>query len=232
MSLNVPLPKQVFGHPWLIMSDGKMSKSKGNVIYADDLVDEFGVDAVRYYFLHEIPFASDGVFTRDLLIERINGDLANILGNLVQRTISMGNKYFEGKISNKKVEDSLDKDFISNIRSLEARVTEKMDALQISDAITEIFNLLRASNKYIDDTTPWILAKDENLKDRLETVLYNLLEAIRVSAVFLEPFLPSTSEKILEQINQECRDFDYNDHNSYELGTPSPLFMRIDTTKE
>ena len=227
MSLDIPLPKMVFGHPWLIMSDGKMSKSRGNVVYADDLVEEFGVDAVRYYFLHEIPFASDGIFTRDLLIERINGDLANILGNLVQRTISMGNKYFDGKIANKKVEEDLDHSFIYNISSLERRVTEKMDELQISDAIGEIFQLLRASNKYIDETMPWVLAKDENLQDRLETVLYNLLEAIRVSAVLLEAFLPSTSKKIFEQLNQNCKEFEYINSNSYELGTPSPLFMRI-----
>ena len=232
MSLDVPLPKQVFGHPWLIMSDGKMSKSRGNVIYADDLVDEFGVDAVRYYFLHEIPFASDGVFTRDLLIERINGDLANILGNLVQRTISMGNKYFSGKICNKHITDTMDDSFIQSINQLEKKVTEKMDELQISDAITEIFNVLRSSNKYIDETTPWILAKDENQKDRLETVLYNLLESIRVCAVLLEPFLPETSNKILEQIQTDCKDFVYLDDFSYELGQPSPLFMRIDVTKE
>ena len=232
MSLDIPLPKQVFGHPWLIMSDGKMSKSKGNVIYADDLVEEFGVDAVRYYFLHEIPFASDGVFTRDLLIERINGDLANILGNLVQRTISMGNKYFYGKVSCKKVTDTMDEEFIKNINGLEAKVTEKMDELQISDAITEIFNVLRASNKYIDETTPWVLAKDESLKDRLETVIYNLLESIRVCGLLLEAFLPDTSKKILEQINSKDTELEYSDAHSYELGQPSPLFMRIDTTKE
>ena len=232
MSLDIPLPKQVFGHPWLIMSDGKMSKSVGNVLYADDLVEEFGVDAVRYYFLHEIPFASDGVFTRDLLIERINGDLANILGNLVQRTISMGNKYFDGKITNKMKEDSMDKEFIQGINDLEKNVTEKMDGLQISDAITEIFNVLRASNKYIDETTPWVFAKDENLKDRLETVLYNLLESIRVCAVFLEPFLPETSENILKQLQTKKKEFNYVGNHKYALGQPSPLFMRIDTSKE
>jgi len=232
MSLDIPLPKQVFGHPWLIMSDGKMSKSKGNVIYADDLVDEFGVDAVRYYFLHEIPFASDGVFTRDLLIERINGDLANILGNLVQRTISMGNKYFDGKVSSKNVSDTMDLEFIKNINELESNVTKKMDELQISDAITEIFNVLRASNKYIDETTPWVLAKDETKKDRLETVIYNLLESIRVCGLLLEAFLPDTSSKILEQINSNDKELEYVDTHSYELGQPSPLFMRIDTTKE
>ena len=231
MSLDVPLPKQVFGHPWLIMSDGKMSKSRGNVVYADDLVEEFGVDAVRYYFLHEIPFASDGVFTRDLLIERINGDLANILGNLVQRTISMGHKYFEGDISNKKITDSVDKGFIKLINELEKNVIEKMDGLQISDAISEIFNVLRASNKYIDETTPWILAKDESLKDRLETVLYNLLESIRVCAILLEAFLPETSEKILSQIQNDVKEISYVEDNHYQLGTASPLFMRIDVKK-
>ena len=232
MSLDIPLPKQVFGHPWLIMSDGKMSKSKGNVIYADDLVDEFGVDAVRYYFLHEIPFASDGVFTRELLIERINGDLANILGNLVQRTISMGNKYFEGKITNKNVSDSMDKEFIKSVNDLYGKVSDKMDDLYIADAISEIFNVLRASNKYIDDTTPWILAKEESKKDRLETVLYNLLESIRVCALLLDAFIPSTSKEILRQINNDKEEFKYLSDNKYELGTPTPIFMRIDTKKE
>ena len=228
MSLDIPLPKQVFGHPWVIMSDGKMSKSKGNVIYADDLVEEFGVDAVRYYFLHEIPFASDGVFTKDLLIERINGDLANILGNLVQRTISMGNKYFDGKVTNKKVSDELDVEFINKVNALYDNVAAKMDKLQISDAISEIFEVLRASNKYIDETTPWTLAKDEALTDRLETVLYNLLEAIRVCAVLLNPFLTKTSESIFEQINTECKDLVYNENNEYSLNKPTALFMRID----
>lgn len=231
MSLDLPLPKQVFGHPWVIMNDGKMSKSKGNVVYADDLVNEFGVDAVRYYFLHEIPFASDGVFTRELLIERINGDLANILGNLVQRTISMGNKYFDGKIINKAVSGEADKDFLDSINALENKVKAKMEKLQVSDAIGEIFNLLRLSNKYIDETTPWVLAKDVNLVDRLETVIYNLLESIRVCAVFLEPFMPETSEKILEQINTTDKSFYFVEKTSYELGKPSALFMRIDINK-
>ena len=232
MSLDIPMPKQVFGHPWLIMSDGKMSKSRGNVVYADDLVEEFGVDAVRYYFLHEIPFAADGIFTRDLLIERINGDLANILGNLVQRTISMGNKYFDGSVSNKKVSDDLDIDFINSINELNSKVEDKMDSLQISDALTEIFNVLRLSNKYIDETTPWILAKDESLKDRLETVIYNLLESIRVCEVLLKTFLTETSDKILEQINISDDSFKYNGDNNYKLNKPSPLFMRIDTNKK
>ena len=228
MSLDIPLPKQVFGHPWLIMSDGKMSKSKGNVVYADDLVEEFGVDAVRFYFLHEIPFSSDGIFTRELLIERINGDLANILGNLVQRTISMGNKYFDGKITNKKVSDTMDSDFINLINNLDEKVTAKMDNLQISEAIDEIFTVLRSSNKYIDETTPWILAKEEDKKDRLETVLYNLLEAIRVSAILLEPFLPGTSEEILRQMNCSEKSISFKEDNKYSVGTPSPIFMRID----
>ena len=232
MSLDLPLPKQVFGHPWLIMSDGKMSKSKGNVLYADDLVEEFGVDAVRYYFLHEMPFSSDGIFTKDLLIDRINGDLANILGNLVQRTISMGNKYFDGRISNKNVSDTMDDEFILNINLLKDRVTEKMDKLQVSDALGEIFNCLRASNKYIDETTPWILAHDVALQDRLETVLYNLLESIRVCALLLEPFLTNTSVEILRQINNENKTLLYVSDNSYQLGMPSPLFMRIDVKKE
>ena len=232
MSLDIPMPKQVFGHPWLIMSDGKMSKSRGNVVYADDLVDEFGVDAVRYYFLHEIPFAADGIFTRDLLIERINGDLANILGNLVQRTISMGNKYFDGKVSNKKCEEDIDKEFIESINNLDSIVATKMDSLQISDALTEIFNVLRLSNKYIDETTPWILAKEESKKDRLETVIYNLLESIRVCAVMLNPFLTKTSEEILKQINITDDSVKYNQRNKYELSKPTPIFMRIDTNKK
>ena len=231
MSLDLPLPKKVFGHPWLIVGDGKMSKSKGNVIYADDLVNEYGVDAVRYYFLHEIPFASDGLFTKELLVERINGDLANILGNLVQRTISMGKKYFDGTVTNKNIYDSVDEEFINNINSLYNNVCKKMDNLQVSDSLTEIFNLLRASNKYIDVTTPWTLAKDETSRDRLETVLYNLLEAIRVSAVLLNPFLTETSENIFKQLNNSRNDFEYLSSNSYELGEASPLFMRIDTTK-
>ena len=231
MSLDVELPKQVFGHPWLIMSDGKMSKSIGNVVYADDLVEEFGVDAVRYYFLHEIPFSSDGVFTRDLLIERINGDLANILGNLVQRTISMGNKYFDGKITNKNISDTMDEEFINKINNLYDAVSAKMDKLQISDALTEIFDVLRASNKYIDETTPWILAKEEENRDRLETVLYNLLESIRVCGLLLNPFLTKTSDEIAKQINNTNSELKYVEDNKYELSSPTPLFMRIDTKK-
>jgi len=184
MSLGVELPKKVFGHPWLIVGDGKMSKSVGNVVYADDLVEEFGVDAVRYFFLHEIPFASDGVFTRDLLIERINGDLVNILGNLVNRTVSMNKKYFEGKVQDHKVSEDLDKDLIDNVTNLHNVVTEKMDELKVGEAIQEIFEVLRKCNKYIDDTMPWSLAKEEDKKERLGTVLYNLLELIFLFSLF------------------------------------------------
>lgn len=232
MSLDLPLPKQVFGHPWLIMADGKMSKSKGNVIYADDLVHEFGVDAVRYYFLHEIPYASDGIFSRELLIDRINGDLVNILGNLVNRTVSMAHKYFDGTITNAKVNEDVDMDFIQAISSLDEKVTAKMDDLHIGEALDEIFDVLRKSNKYIDDTTPWILAKDETKKGRLETVLYNLLESIRICAIFLSPFLPDTSEKIFDQLNTQNRTYETKDfgmlESSITLNTPQHLFSRID----
>ena len=234
MSLDLPLPKQVFGHPWLIMADGKMSKSKGNVIYADDLVHEFGVDAVRYYFLHEIPYASDGIFSRELLIDRINGDLVNILGNLVNRTVSMAHKYFDGTITNAKVKEDVDTDFIQAISSLDEKVTVKMDDLHIGEALDEIFDVLRKSNKYIDDTTPWILAKDETKKGRLETVLYNLLESIRICAIFLSPFLPDTSEKIFNQLNTQNRTYETKDFGMLEspitLNTPQHLFSRIDET--
>ena len=230
-SLDLPLPKKIFGHPWLLMNNDKMSKSKGNVIYADELVEKFGVDAVRYYLLHEIPYSSDGNITYDLLIERINGDLANVLGNLVQRTISMGNKYFDGIITNKNVNNELDVSLIEKINSLDHKVEEKMDNIEINAAITEIFNLLRASNKYIDETTPWVLAKDSNEKDRLETVIYNLLESIRVSAVFLSPYLPETSENIVKQINNNENCFSYVDNNKYELIQPTPLFKRVDPSE-
>ena len=227
-SLNLDLPKQVFGHPWLLTDRDKMSKSKGNVIYADDLVEKFGVDAVRFYLLHEISYASDGNITYDLLIDRINGELANILGNLVQRTISMGNKYFDGVINNKRVNDDIDTDFIQKVNALDSKVELLMDDYHVSDALTEIFNVLRLSNKYIDDTMPWVLAKDEDKRDRLETVMYNLLESIRVCACLLEPFMPSTSAEILKQINNEKNDLAFLDDNNYELSTPEILFKRID----
>ena len=227
-SLGLDIPKKIFGHPWLLMNDDKMSKSKGNVIYADDLVDLFGVDAVRYYLIHEIPFSSDGNITYDLLIERINSDLANVLGNLVHRTISMGQKYFDGVIINKNVLESIDDEFISKIHDLDSKVEKKMDNLEISDAVTEIFNVLRASNKYIDETMPWSLAKDEEKRDRLETVLYNLLESIRVCALFLGAYLPSTSKSILNQINNFNDSLDFVNNNSYKLNIPEVLFQRID----
>ena len=232
MSLDLPLPKQVFGHPWLLVGDGKMSKSKGNVIYADDLVNEFGVDAIRYYLLHEIPYQQDGSLTYDLLIERINSDLANVLGNLVNRTISMVNKYFDGKASNKNVLDTYDNELISMIQNLDSKIEKKMDNLEIGASLDEIFDVLRRSNKYIDEAEPWVLAKDESKKDRLETVLYNLLEAIRVCGIFLSPYLPDTSEKIKTQINNSRNELTYLSDNYYEVGNPEALFMRIDKEKK
>ncbi len=227
-SLGLELPKKIFGHPWLLMNSDKMSKSKGNVIYADDLVEKFGVDAVRFYLLHEIPFASDGNITYDLVIERTNGELANVLGNLVQRTISMGHKYFDGKIENRQKRESIDQMLLDSISSLDQKVTEKMDRLFVSDAITEIFNVLRLSNKYIDETTPWVLAKEEENKERLETVLYHLLESIRLCACLLEPFMPNTSKEILNQLQMTNKNLTYQENLTYQLGEASPIFKRIE----
>ena len=212
MALGEPLPKQVFGHPWLLQNDGKMSKSKGNVIYADDLIDFFGVDAVRYFVLHEMPFENDGVITWDLMVERLNSDLANTLGNLVNRTISMSNKYFGGQVENKKVgvdagAEDVDADLFRVVTDAYAKVAGKMDELRVADAITEIFVLFKRCNKYIDETMPWVLAKDEAKKDRLGTVLYNLLNGILVGASLLEPYMPETAVKIASQINTELVDF-------------------------
>ena len=229
MSLDIPLPKQIFGHPWLLFGNDKMSKSKGNILYADDLVKEYGVDAVRYYVLHEIPYANDGNLTNELLVERINSDLANVLGNLVNRTVAMGNKYFEGKVINPSVSDDVDNVLISMINELDKRVEVKMDTLEVSAALDEIFDLLRRSNKYIDETMPWVLAKDPNNSDRLQTVLYNLLESIRVSANLIRPFLPETADKILEQIGNTDDSLKFNPSNTYNLGVATPLFKRIDT---
>ena len=200
MALDLPLPKQVFGHPWLLQGDGKMSKSKGNVIYADDLVDIFGVDAVRYFVLHEMPFENDGVVSWELMVERMNSDLANVLGNLVNRTISMTNKYLGGVLENKNVTEAVDDDLKETVLSVPKAVEEKMDKLRVADAITEVFRLFKRCNKYIDETEPWVLGKDEAKKDRLETVLYNLIESIKAGAKLLESFMPETSEKILAQL--------------------------------
>ncbi len=227
MALDLELPERIFGHPWLLMNNDKMSKSKGNVIYADDLVEKFGVDAVRYYLIHEIPFSSDGNITYELLIERINGDLANILGNLVQRTISMVNQYFSGHIENSHVDDPKDEEIFTLMNELDAKVEAKMNSLEVSAAVDEVFTLLRASNKYIDETMPWVLAKDEEMKLRLETVLYNLLESIRICAVFLEPIIPDTSREILFQLQIENKSLSYQDNLIYEVGTPRPIFKRI-----
>ena len=236
MALDLPLPKKVFGHPWLLIGDGKMSKSKGNVIYAEDLVEKFGVDAVRYYCLHEMPFAQDGTITWELVIERINSDLANVLGNLVSRTIAMSNKYFGGIVTNPNVSEPVDDELKTLAEATLSKVTEKMDDFHVGDALDEIFTLLRRTNKYIDETEPWVLAKDESKKDRLATVLYNLLESIRFSAVLLGSFLPETSEKILEAINTEKRDFDSlasfgQLEETQVVKKMQPLFARIDAEK-
>lgn len=234
MALDIPLPKQVFGHPWLLQGESKMSKSKGNVIYADDLVNIFGVDAVRYYVLHEIPYDNDGSITWDLLVERINSDLANILGNLVNRTIAMTNKYFDGIVTNPGVNEPVDDELKEIALAMPQKVQDLMDEYKASKALDEIFVLLRRTNKYIDDTMPWALAKEEDKKDRLATVLYNLIEAIRFAAIALEPYMPSTSTKILDQINTDQREFkDLTIFGLYKVGTkvtdkPQQLFARLD----
>lgn len=231
MALELPLPKKIFGHPWLLFGEDKMSKSKGNIVYADDLVKYFSVDAVRYYLLHEMPFSSDGTFTYDLLIDRINSDLANILGNLVNRTISMTNKYFEGNVEDKKVETQLDIAYKTNFKQAPINIEEKIDNVRVSDALEIIIELFRSSNKYIDDTTPWNLAKEDSEKERLETVIYNLLEGIRKAAILLQAFLPDTAEEIFRQLNTENKDYE-NVVEKYHTNSPSPLFERIDKTKK
>lgn len=234
MALDLPLPKQVFGHPWLLQGDGKMSKSKGNVLYADTLVDFFGVDAVRYFVLHEMPFDNDGIISWELMVERANSDLANILGNLVNRTISMSNKYFGGVVTNAQVYEAVDEDLKSVVLGEVKKVDEKMEQLRVADAMTEIFNIFRRSNKYIDETTPWSLAKEEDKKDRLATVLYHLTEAITIGASLLEPFMPETSQKILSQIHAEKRKLSQMDtFGLYPSGNqvtdkPQILFARMD----
>ena len=242
MALDEPLPKQVFGHPWLLQGDGKMSKSKGNVIYAEDLIDFFGVDAVRYFVLHEMPFENDGVITWELMVERLNSDLANTLGNLVNRTISMSNKYFDGVISDKgesadAEQKAYDDDLKAVVTDTYKRVLRKMDDLRVADAISEIFTTFKRCNKYIDETTPWVLAKDEATKDRLSTVLYNLVESIVIGASLLEPFMPDTAAKIAAQLNTELRSFDdiekfglYPDGNKV-TDAPEILFARLDVNE-
>ena len=234
MSLDLPLPKQVFGHPWLLQGDGKMSKSKGNVLYADELVDFFGVDAVRYFVLHEMPFENDGVITWELMVERLNSELANTLGNLVNRTVSMSNKYFGGVVTNTGVEEDVDADLKATVLGTLTKTTEKMDQLRVADALTEIFALFKRCNKYIDETMPWALAKDPEKKDRLATVLYNLVESISYGAALLESFMPITSRKILAQLNAKPRTIDQmTEFGLYESGTrvtetPEILFARLD----
>lgn len=234
MALGLPLPKMVFGHPWLLVGEGKMSKSKGNVIYAEDLAEDFGVDAVRYYVLHEMPYANDGTLTWDLMIERYNSDLANVLGNLVSRTISMSNKYFDGNVTNPEVEAEVDQDLKKVAMQTVQAVQDKMETLHVADALDEVFVLLRRANKYVDETTPWILAKEEKDHARLETVLYNLLESIRIAGVLLEPFMPETSKKILDLLQTEQRtlesvqSFGQLETNHQVAKESAPLFARID----
>ena len=217
MALDLPLPKQIFGHPWLLQGDGKMSKSKGNVLYADELVDFFGVDAVRYFVLHEMPFENDGVISWELMVERMNSDLANTLGNLVNRTVSMTNKYFGGTVTDKGVAEEVDADLKAVMENVPKLVEDKMNELRVADAMTEIFNLFKRCNKYIDETMPWVLAKDEEKKDRLETVLWNLIQGISAGAVLLESFMPSTSKKILDQLG-----------GGHVTDKPEILFQRLD----
>ena len=234
MALGEELPHQIFGHPWLLQNNDKMSKSKGNIMYADDLAEVFGVDAVRYFVLHEMPFENDGSITWDLMVERLNSDLANTLGNLVNRTISMSNKYFGGVVSDKGAAEAVDEDLKAVATGTYDKVEAKMDSLRVADALTEIFNLFKRCNKYIDETEPWVLAKDEAKKDRLATVLYNLVEGISIGAGLLEPFMPETAARIMKQLNSEIRDFDSTKtFGVYTSGTkvtdaPEILFARLD----
>lgn len=233
--LGLEMPKHIFGHPWLLFASDKMSKSKGNIVYADDLVEKYGVDAVRYYLLHEIPFASDGNFTIELLENSINSDLANVLGNLVNRTIGMINKYFDGEVENTNITEDIDEDLKSTIANSITAITNKMDEFKIADALDELFNIFRRCNKYIDETTPWILAKDPEKQARLKTVLYNLIESIRIGAVLLQAFLPETAESIFKQINTDKTTIDtiktFGKYDSKKVGTPVVLFQRIENDK-
>lgn len=235
-SLGLKLPKCIFGHPWMLFGTDKMSKSKGNIVYADDLVAKYGVDAVRFYMIHEMPYANDGTYTEGLLIDAINGNLANVLGNLVNRTIGMINKYFDGVVINKGVHDKVDDSFIDEVLSLKKRVDDNFDKLKVADSLENIIDVYRRCNKYIDETMPWVLFKDEKLHDRLATVLYNLVEAIRIATVFLQAYLPDTALSIFEQINTDIRDIEsVNEFGKYVNGTvvgeAKVLFMRIDKEK-
>ncbi len=235
-ALNVEMPKHIFGHPWMLFGNDKMSKSKGNIVYADDLVEKYGVDAVRFYMIHEMPFASDGVYTEDLLIDAINANLANVLGNLVNRTIGMANKYFNGVVENKHVIEDIDNDLINTVLDLRNKIEDNFNKFRIADSLENLLDVYRRCNKYIDETTPWVLAKDDTKKDRLATVIYNLVESIRIATVFLQAYLPDTATNIFKQIN--CDITDYN--STFEFGKyisgnivnePIALFMRIDKTK-
>ena len=232
-ALGVSMPEHIFGHPWMLFGNDKMSKSKGNIVYADDLVEKYGVDAIRFYMIHEMPYASDGVYTEDLLVEAINSNLANVLGNLVNRTIGMAKKYFSGVVSNKGVSESVDDDLINSVLSLKDAIESDFDKFRIADSLEKLMDAYRRCNKYIDETTPWILAKDESKKDRLATVIYNLVEAIRIITVYLQAYLPDTAKSIFEQLNTDLSDYNTTSHfGEYKSGTvvgeAKVLFQRID----
>jgi len=232
-ALGVEMPKHIFGHPWMLFGNDKMSKSKGNIVYADDLVNKYGLDAVRFYMIHEMPFAADGVYTEELLIDTINSNLANTLGNLVNRTIGMVNKYFDGIVENKEVFEEVDEDLKKEVLSLKDKVDENIEKFRIADSLENIIDVYRRCNKYIDETMPWVLAKDETKQDRLATVLYNLIESIRYATVLLQAYLPGTAENIFNQLNTEYKSFDTLDKfGYYESGTrvnnPEVLFRRIE----
>ena len=235
-ALNIEMPKHIFGHPWMLFGNDKMSKSKGNIVYADDLVNKYGVDAVRFYMIHEMPYASDGVYTEDLLVETINSNLANVLGNLVNRTIGMANKYFDGVINNTDTKEEIDKEFIEEILKLKSELDRDFDKFRIADSLERLIEAYRRCNKYIDETMPWVLAKDESKKDRLATVIYNLIEAIRIITVYLQAYLPATAKNIFTQINTDITDYDsVSRFGSYVSGTkvntPEVLFKRIEIEK-
>ena len=232
-ALGVSLPKHIFGHPWMLFGNDKMSKSKGNIVYADDLVKKYGIDAVRFYMIHEMPFAADGVYTEDLLIDAINTNLANVLGNLVNRTIGMAKKYFDGVITNTNINDDIDRDLIDEVLALHDKIEENISKFRIADSLENIFDVYRRCNKYIDETTPWVLAKDDSKQDRLKTVIYNLIEAIRVATVYLQAYLPDTADNIFKQINTDIKDYDSTtSFGNYVSGTkvndPVVLFMRLE----